>query len=92
MEFSKEVEVPKELEEQFPDRVADGFTGKTVFITGGTGFLGKVLVEKILRRCSDVKKIYLLVRTKKGKDPNERIKEQFNGAVSSLSLLFFSFL
>lgn len=65
----------------YPDRVADSFTGKTLFMTGATGFLGKVLVEKLLRTCDGIVKIYLLVRPKKGKDPNERINEQFAGPV-----------
>lgn len=38
--------------------------GKTLLITGGTGFLGKVLVEKILRECNGVRKIYLLFRAR----------------------------
>lgn len=47
-----------------------------VFITGGTGFIGKVLVEKLLR-CTDVSKIYLLIREKKGVAPSERLDKLF---------------
>ena len=39
------------------------YEDKTVFITGATGFMGKVLVEKLLRS-TKVRKIYLLIRTK----------------------------
>ncbi|XP_075162282.1 fatty acyl-CoA reductase wat-like [Haematobia irritans] len=53
------------------------FRNKIVLITGGTGFVGKVLVEKLLRS-TDIKYIYLLVRHKKGKDVNERIQEMIN--------------
>lgn len=53
--------------------VADFYTGKSIFITGATGFLGKVLVEKLLRSCPDVKKIYLLVRPKGEAGSQERI-------------------
>ncbi|CAG9772724.1 unnamed protein product [Ceutorhynchus assimilis] len=50
------------------------FSGKKLFITGGSGFMGKVLIEKILRSCPDVSTIYVLIRPKKGKSPEERIK------------------
>ncbi|GAB0090386.1 Fatty acyl-CoA reductase [Sergentomyia squamirostris] len=59
------------------DRVAKTFIGKTIFITGGSGFLGKVLIEKLLRVCPEIKKIILLVRTKKGKDPQQRLLDIF---------------
>ena len=36
--------------------------GKTLLITGATGFLGKALVEKVLRNAPDVARIYLLIR------------------------------
>ena len=49
------------------------YEDKTVFITGGTGFVGKVLVEKLLRS-TNVGKIYLLIRSKKGVDPAERLE------------------
>ncbi|KAJ0175829.1 hypothetical protein K1T71_008988 [Dendrolimus kikuchii] len=45
--------------------VADFYKGKTIFITGGTGFLGKAIIEKLVYSCSDIKKIYVLTREKK---------------------------
>ncbi|KAG5883993.1 hypothetical protein JTB14_019975 [Gonioctena quinquepunctata] len=54
--------------------IPEYFSGKNIFITGATGFIGKVLIEKLLRSCPDVGKIYLLIRPKKGKSPEERIK------------------
>jgi fatty acyl-CoA reductase len=39
---------------------------KTLFITGTTGFIGKVVLEKILRSLGHFKKIYIMVRSKKG--------------------------
>ncbi|XKL65276.1 hypothetical protein PGB90_008696 [Kerria lacca] len=70
--------------EKLPDRIADTFIGRTLFITGGSGFLGKVLLEKILRKCPKVKVIYLLLRTKKSKSSHQRIHELFNSPVFDL--------
>lgn len=39
-------------------------SGKSIFLTGSTGFLAKVFLEKILHVGSDVDKIYLLIRSK----------------------------
>ncbi|XP_040072631.1 fatty acyl-CoA reductase 1-like [Ixodes scapularis] len=44
-----------------------------IFITGATGFLGKVLVEKLLRSCQGIKKIYLLIRRKNESNSPERL-------------------
>lgn len=54
------------------------FTNKSIFVTGGTGFLGKILIEKLLRSCYELKHIYVLVRAKKGKKPIERLNELFD--------------
>ncbi|KAF7993213.1 hypothetical protein HCN44_006273 [Aphidius gifuensis] len=61
--------------------VADFFTGCNILITGGSGFVGKLLVEKLLRSCPNLNKIYLLTRPKKGKSSSERYKEQFEDVV-----------
>jgi alcohol-forming fatty acyl-CoA reductase len=58
------------------------YKNKSVFITGGTGFLGKALIEKLLRSCNHLNSIYLLVRAKKGKTPTQRIDEIINCEVN----------
>lgn len=69
--------------------IQEFYKGKSVFITGCTGFLGKVLLEKLLRSCPDVESIYVLVRSKKGKDMYTRIEEICNGDVSNKFDLFY---
>ena len=63
------------------------YKDKCVFITGGTGFLGKALIEKLLRSCNHLKKIYLLVRAKKGKTPSQRIDEIISCEVNSFCVI-----
>ncbi|CAK1546368.1 unnamed protein product [Leptosia nina] len=64
--------------------VREFYKGKSILITGGTGFVGKVLLEKLLRDCSDVKAIYVLMRQKKGVPGEERLKELCNNKVFEL--------
>lgn len=42
------------------------YSGKRLLVTGTTGFLGKVLLEKILYTLADVDMVYVLIRGKKG--------------------------
>ncbi|XP_047368535.1 putative fatty acyl-CoA reductase CG5065 [Vespa velutina] len=53
------------------------YKGKTIFITGGSGFMGKVLIEKLLYACDNLDKIYMLIRPKRGHSPDSRIEDMF---------------
>ena len=44
--------------------VKEFYKGKTVLVTGTTGFVGKVLLNRIIDSCTNVKRIYLMVRPK----------------------------
>ncbi|KAK8486611.1 hypothetical protein V6N13_009394 [Hibiscus sabdariffa] len=54
--------------------------GKEFFITGSTGFLAKVLIEKILRTVPDVGKIFVLVKAKNKEAAMERLKNEIINA------------
>ena len=55
--------------------IADYYAGKSILITGATGFMGKVLVEKLLRSCPEVRALYILVRPKAGQSMQERVSD-----------------
>ncbi|KAL0273819.1 UNVERIFIED_CONTAM: hypothetical protein PYX00_006400 [Menopon gallinae] len=59
---------PKEEQSE----IQEFFRGCDVLITGATGFMGKILIEKLLVSCPNIGKIYLLIREKKGKSFDER--------------------
>ena len=76
----------------FSNKIEDPFTnisipryfeGKNIFITGGTGFIGKIVVEKLLRECPGLRNIYFLIRPKKGLTCEERLEKMFNVPVSN---------
>ncbi|CAN7993771.1 unnamed protein product, partial [Ixodes pacificus] len=50
------------------------YQDEVIFITGATGFLGKVLLEKLLRSCPGIERIYLLIRPKKNLSPPRRLE------------------
>ena len=63
------------------------YDGAEIFITGGSGFVGRVLIEKLLRSCEGISKIYLLMRAKKGVEARDRINKVTDCMVSrSISL------
>lgn len=58
--------------------IPEWFAGKKLFITGGTGFVGKIIIEKLLRSCPEIDTIYMLIRTKRGLNPKQRFEEYRN--------------
>ncbi|XP_030380980.1 fatty acyl-CoA reductase wat [Scaptodrosophila lebanonensis] len=54
--------------------VCEFFEDAEVFITGGSGVVGKAVVEKLLRSCN-VKCIYLLLRTRKQLSAEQRLQK-----------------
>lgn len=70
--------------------VCEWFSGRSVFITGGTGYMGKVLLEKLLRECDGIDSIYILCRPKRGFSPAARIEQIRKLAVESLKIILIS--
>lgn len=52
--------------------IAKWYSNKSAFITGSTGFVGKCLVEKLLRDCPDIATIYIIIRPNKGMNFEQR--------------------
>lgn len=52
------------------------FSGKCVFFTGVTGFVGKVFLYLLLKNFPDMKRVYALIRTKKNQSPQERFVKE----------------
>ncbi|XP_037888831.1 putative fatty acyl-CoA reductase CG5065 isoform X1 [Glossina fuscipes] len=50
------------------------YVGQEIFITGGSGFIGKALIEKIMRSFPQFSKIYVLMRNKGGKTADQRLR------------------
>ncbi|XP_045410064.1 fatty acyl-CoA reductase 2 isoform X2 [Lemur catta] len=58
--------------------IAAFYGGKSILITGATGFLGKVLMEKLFRTSPDLKVIYILMRPKAGQTLQQRVFQILN--------------
>ncbi|XP_068212189.1 putative fatty acyl-CoA reductase CG5065 [Palaemon carinicauda] len=58
--------------------VTEFYNDRSILITGATGFMGKVLVEKLLRSCPGIANIYLLMRPKAKNDIKARLDELLN--------------
>ena len=51
------------------------FEGKTILIIGGSGFISKVWLSMLLEYLPNIKKAYILIRPKKGKNSYNRFQE-----------------
>ena len=57
-------------------RIKEFYAGKTIFLTGTTGFVGKVVLEKMIRSLPMIKKIFIMVRGKRGITVRERFDKE----------------
>lgn len=64
-----------------PHSIRDYYAGTTVLVTGGSGFLGKAIIEKLLRTCKDVKTVYVMLRSKRGVSSEDRLEKLKNSEV-----------
>lgn len=51
------------------------YAGTGILITGGTGFVGKGLLEKLIRTCSHIAAIFILIRPKRNQTIEQRFKK-----------------
>ena len=72
-------------------RIAAFFENKSVFITGSTGFIGKMIVLKLLRSCPSTCHIYVLIREKKQKTAKERLEDMLGTEVKYFDYFCFMF-
>ena len=56
--------------------IAEAFKGKTILVTGTTGFLGKSIVEKCLRAIPEVGRINLAIRSSARRPAAERLERE----------------
>lgn len=64
--------------------IAEFYKRRSIFVTGGTGFMGKVLISKLLHSCPEIERIYVLVRSSKGKTAECRLRELTDNQVFRL--------
>src|SRR5437762_9686083 len=56
--------------------IVEALRGKTILVTGSTGFLGKSIVEKCLRSIPDVARINLAIRSSARRPAGERLERE----------------
>ncbi len=62
--------------------LVEAYRGKSVLLTGGTGFLGTALVEKMLRSLPTLGRLYLIVRPSRTQGARERFEKDVLGSAA----------
>lgn len=65
------------------------YKNANILITGGSGFVGKALIEKLLRSCSGLNSIIILMRPKKGQTVEERMQRLLDEPVSLINNILY---
>ncbi|XP_054165727.1 fatty acyl-CoA reductase 1-like [Oppia nitens] len=59
-------------------KIRDFYANKSILITGASGFIGKIILLKILTACPDVQHIYVLMRSKYDMSSNKRLSSMLS--------------
>lgn len=59
-------------------RLREFYNNRCLFITGVTGFIGKVFLVKLMLSLPNVRKVFILLRPKKGASPSQRFAALMN--------------
>jgi len=62
-----------------PSQIVEFYKGKTIFLTGVTGFLGKILLAQLFQHCPGVKKVICLIRGRQGVSASARFEKEVFG-------------
>ena len=62
--------------------LAEAYRGRSILLTGGTGFLGTALVEKILRNLPELGRLYLLIRASRDRSAAARFEKDVLGSAA----------
>lgn len=57
-------------------QIAEFYAGKTVFLTGVTGFLGKIVLAQLFTFCPEIKKVFCLIRGRSGVSAAARFEKE----------------
>lgn len=60
--------------------------GRRLLVTGSTGFIGKVFLAMLLDRCPEVDRVFVLVRPRPGREPEERFFDTVHGSPAFAAL------
>ncbi len=66
--------------------LSEDYRDKKILLTGGTGFLGTALVEKILRSLPEIGRLYLVIRPSRDKSATERFEKDLLASAAFRSL------
>jgi FlaA1/EpsC-like NDP-sugar epimerase len=61
------------MDQPHPSPISQFYSGRSVFVTGGTGFVGRAVVSKLLLACPNIEAVYVLIRAMKEEGPEERL-------------------
>ena len=61
-------------------QVREFYNDKCIFLTGVTGFVGKVLLEKLVSSVPRLGRIYILIRARKNASAQDRLEKEIFGS------------